>query len=61
VQLADDGDGFVRRLEAAGDLEGPPPVTMSHPMAAKAAATRFTSSYTNVPGCASAEPKMATR
>ena len=40
---------------------GPPPVTMSHPMAASAVATRFTSSYTNVPGCARAEPKMATR
>jgi len=29
---------------------GPPPVTMSHPISANAAAARLTSSYTNVPG-----------
>src|SRR5262245_37357899 len=40
---------------------GPPPVTMSQPIDANAVATRFTSSYTNVAGCARAEPKMATR
>src|SRR4029450_9800651 len=40
---------------------GPPPVTMSQPIEANADATRFTSSYTNVPGLARAEPKIATR
>src|SRR5262249_39549543 len=46
---------------AARISPGPPPVMMSHPSAASAAATRFVSSYAKVPGRARAEPKMVTR
>ena len=40
---------------------GPPPVMMSQPISASAAAARLVSSYANVPGCARAEPKIVTR